>query len=159
MLAGYIQARLSRIIVIEPSISRRRFFTLMPIALYPWAADGVHVRDALRRLLVSGKHPTPRPGITASRVLTAKRLKNRAAAPVYAMVRKIPQVIDGIRCYCGCADLEGSYSLLTCYEEEGMAQHCLICQGEARLAYKLHADGWSLNGIRASIDAAFASSS
>jgi hypothetical protein len=71
------------------------------------------------------------------------------------MVREIPQVVDGIRCNCGCADLEGFYSLLTCYEQGGMAQHCTICQGQARLAHKLHADGWSLDGIRRAIDAEF----
>jgi hypothetical protein len=37
-----------------------------------------------------------------------------------------------------------------------MAQHCQICQGEARLVHKLHTKGWSLNQIRASIDASFA---
>jgi hypothetical protein len=100
-------------------------------------------------------HPEPRAGITAARVLPDRRLTDKTAAPVYAMVRQIPQVVDGIRCSCGCADLEGFYSLLSCYEAGGMAQHCVICQGQARLAYKLHAEGWSLNGIRKAIDAAF----
>ena len=101
------------------------------------------------------KHPTPRPGITAAKVLPDASLTDRSAAPVYAMVREIPQVVDGIRCNCGCADIAGFYSLLTCYEEGGMAQHCVICQGQARLAHKLHTEGWSLNGIRSAIDAQF----
>jgi hypothetical protein len=87
--------------------------------------------------------------------LPDSRLTDKSAVPVYAMVRQIPQVVDGIRCSCGCADLEGFYSLLSCYEAGGMAQHCVICQGQARLAYKLHAEGWSLNGIRKAIDAEF----
>lgn len=100
-------------------------------------------------------HPEPRPGITSARVLPDSQLTDKSAAPVYAMVRRIPQVADGIRCSCGCADLEGFYSLLSCYEEGGMAQHCVICQGQARLASKLHGEGWSLNGIRKAIDAEY----
>lgn len=142
----------------EWSLSRRRFVALIPVALLARAAGAAPPRNAVRALFDPGVHPTPRRGITASRVLTAKRLHNQAAAPVYDMVRKIPQVVDGIHCHCGCANLEGFYSLLTCFEDDGMAQHCDICQGEARLVYKLHSEGWSLSGIRASIDAAFAES-
>lgn len=132
--------------------SRRRFLFLLGVALVPrraWTLGSA--RSPGRGPVV---HPTPRPGITAARVLHAKQLEIKRAAPVFEMVRKIPAVVDGIHCYCGCASQKGFYSLLSCYED-GMAQHCEICQGEARLAYKLHADGWSLNGIRGSIDAAF----
>jgi hypothetical protein len=129
------------------TLSRRRFLALLPLALLARTANAMPGRKP--------KHPTPRPGITAARVLPDARLTEKAAAPVYAMVREIPQVVDGIRCNCGCADLDGFYSLLTCYEQGGMAQHCVICQGQARLAHKLHAEGWSLNGIRKAIDAEF----
>lgn len=101
------------------------------------------------------RHPAPRQGIDASRVLARGDLGHGDAGDVFDLVRQIPQVVDGIRCHCGCADLEGYYSLLSCYESPGMAQHCLICQGEARLVFRLHSEGWSLNGIRRSIDAAF----
>ena len=103
-------------------------------------------------------HPDPRPGIDASRVLKADQLSVPSAAPMFDVVRQMPQVADGIRCYCGCADLPGNYSLLSCYEAAGMAQHCTVCQGQARLAHRLHGEGWSLNGIRAAIDASFGSS-
>jgi hypothetical protein len=129
------------------TVSRRRFLALLPVALLAPPARAMAARKP--------KHPTPRPGITAARVLSDAKLTDKAAAPVYAMVRQIPEVVDGIRCNCGCADLQGFYSLLTCYEEGGMAQHCTICQGQARLAHKLHAEGWSLNGIRRAIDAEF----
>ena len=33
-----------------------------------------------------------------------------------------------------------------------MAQHCVICQGQGRLAYRLSRDGKSLDEIRAAID-------
>ena len=104
-----------------------------------------------------GTHPTPRPGVDASKVLTREQLtEHPASGPVFDMVRKIPQVVDGIRCQCGCAELPEFYSLLSCYEADGMAQHCAICQGEASLAFRMHEQGKSLDQIRAAIDAKFA---
>ncbi|MBA3340635.1 MAG: hypothetical protein H0T48_02245 [Gemmatimonadaceae bacterium] len=137
----------------EREYSRRQLLALLPVALLARMANAAPVR-----LLALGSvvHPAPRPGITAARVLTANRLTNRLAEPVYAMVREIPQVIDGIHCYCGCAGQTGFHSLLSCFEGDGMAQHCQICQGEARLVHRLNSEGWSLSGIRTSIDASFA---
>jgi hypothetical protein len=114
------------------------------------------VRAALVRAVRRGDHPTPRPGIDASKVLKADQLHTAEAAPVFDLVREIPGVADGIRCNCGCADLPGYYSLLSCYEAPGMAQHCEICQGQAKLVHRLHRQSWSLAGIRAAVDAAFA---
>ena len=103
-----------------------------------------------------GDHPTPRPGITAAKVLTKDQLGEHVdAAPVFDMVREIPQIVDGIRCQCGCSALDGKYSLLSCFEADGMAGHCQICQGQARLAYRLHKQGKSLDDIRSAIDAKF----
>jgi hypothetical protein len=102
------------------------------------------------------QHPTPRPGITAAKVLTAAQLGNAPHAIEYFdLVRQIPEVVDGIRCQCGCAELEGFYSLLSCYEEGGMASYCEICEGEGRMAFRLHKEGKSLDEIRASIDARY----
>ena len=102
-------------------------------------------------------HPTPRRGVDGSRVLSADRLA--AASPAvrdaFDAARRIPQVIDGIRCHCGCAEREGSYSLLSCFEGEGMARHCDVCQGQARLAARLHRAGGSLGDVRAAIDARY----
>lgn len=86
------------------------------------------------------------------------QIRHESATPVFDQVREIPQIIDGIRCYCGCADNPDHYSLLSCFEGEGMAQQCAVCQGEARLVHRLHRDGWSLAGIRSSIDAQFGDS-
>jgi uncharacterized protein with PCYCGC motif len=134
----------------DPHLTRRRFLALLPLVLLPRRARAFGLRG------MSGpRHPDPRPGITAAHVLTASRLTDKSAAPVFDMVRQIPQVVDGIRCSCGCADVKGFYSLLSCYEGDGMAQHCMVCQGQARLAYKLHKQGRSLNDIRKSIDAAY----
>lgn len=135
---------------------RRRFLItaagllafLFPGARPAWAGAG--------RRLRSGPHPEPRAGITAARVLTAEQLAEWShAAPVFDLVREIPEIVDGIRCQCGCADSPGFYSLLSCFESEGMARYCDICQGEARLVHRLHRAGESLDQIRAAIDARF----
>lgn len=133
--------------------SRRRFIGSLTLfaaglALTPRSlfGSGVH----------AGVHPTPRKGITAAKVLPASKLGGKEKAiEAFDMVREIPQVVDGIHCYCGCAELPDSYSLLSCYEEGGMAQQCHICQGEARLAYRLHKEGKSLEEIRTAIDERF----
>jgi len=110
-----------------------------------------------RAMRFAGPHPTPRPGITAAKVLTGDKLGGDAALiAVFDGVRAIPQVIDGIRCQCGCATLDGFYSLLSCYEGDGaMAKICHICQGEGKLAIRLHKEGKSLDEIRLAIDAKF----
>jgi len=135
--------------------SRRRFVTALAGAVVPLLVPRPG-RGAMTRLSMSSDHPTPRPGVDASQVLTADQLHDQAAAPIFDLIREIPQVADGIRCHCGCATLPGYRSLLSCYEAPGMAQHCEICQGQATLAHKLHRQGWSLDGIRAAIDAAYA---
>jgi hypothetical protein len=133
--------------------SRRHFIALLPATLLAGVA-GVRRSAPITRGPLD--HPTPRPGITAAKVLTKDQLGEHAdAAPVFDMVRQIPEVVDGIRCQCGCAKLEGKYSLLSCYEADGMAGHCEVCQNEGRLVYRLHKQGKKLDEIRAAIDAKF----
>jgi Protein of unknown function with PCYCGC motif len=143
--------------------SRRRFLRRSAGALLALAGV-VRARPAGAEALAgsavarggAGAHPTPRPGIDASKVLTRDKLtEHPAAEPVFAMVRRIPQVVDGIHCHCGCADLPEFYSLLSCFEADGMAQHCVICQGEAKLAFRMHEQGKSLDEIRVAIDEQF----
>ena len=131
-------------------LSRRHFVVTLSLLLL-----GRPARARADQLPRKPKHPEPRAGITAARVLRDDMLTDASLAPVFAIVREIPQIVDGIRCTCGCAEMEGFYSLLSCYEKDGMAQHCLVCQGQAQLAHKLHAEGWSLRGIRRAIDAEF----
>jgi Protein of unknown function with PCYCGC motif len=144
--------------------SRRRFLARAAGALLALAGVA-RARPAEARALTMprtrrpdpGPHPTPRPGIDASKVLTRDALKKHPAVePVFDMVRKIPEIVDGIRCQCGCAELPEFYSLLSCFEADGMAQHCAICQGEASLAFRMHEQGKSLDQIRAAIDERFA---
>ncbi len=102
-------------------------------------------------------HPAPRAGITAEKVIPSDQLGEWAVAiPAFDEVRQIPEIIDGIRCNCGCADDPSFYSLLSCYEgSEPMARYCPICQGQGRLAFRLHTAGKTLDEIRAAIDARF----
>ena len=130
-------------------LSRRQFVaSAVALMLLPRRA---------RAMRSGGPHPTPRPGITAAKVLTRDQLDgNDNLVALFDGVREIPEVIDGIRCQCGCAGSEGFYSLLSCYEGDGaMAKICHICQGEGKLAVRLHKEGKSLDAIRAAIDAKF----
>ena len=103
-----------------------------------------------------GPHPTPRPGIDASHVLRADQLKaSPDAISAFDQVRQIPEIVDGIRCHCGCAKEQGFYSLLSCYEGDGMARDCHICQGQGRMAFRMHSAGKSLAQIRDAIDAKY----
>jgi hypothetical protein len=117
----------------------------------PVSRCGLHRADP-------GPHPDPRPGIDASHVLTTEQLKGASANAIAAFdeVRQIPQIVDGIRCHCGCAvDKKRFYSLLSCYEPDGMARDCHECQGQARLAFRLHGHGKTLAEIRDGIDAVY----
>lgn len=101
-------------------------------------------------------HPTPRPGITGAKVLTAEQLaKSPHLIELFDGIRAIPQIADGIGCHCGCREFGSHYSLLTCYEGESMARSCPICQGEGRVAVRMAKAGKSLDEIRAAIDAQF----
>lgn len=103
-------------------------------------------------------HPEPRPGIDASKVLPASSLSQHPdAVPVFDMVREIPQIVDGIRCQCGCGDKPDKYSLLSCFEEPGMARRCEGCKAQARLIHRLHGEGKTLAEIRVAIDEEFGS--
>lgn len=130
--------------------SRRDFITRCLIA-------GTALLVPARRARASRPpHPAPRRGITGAKVLTRAQLGDHAhLAPLFDGVRAIPQVADGIACNCGCAELPGFYSLLSCYEGDGMARHCDICQGQARLAIRMHREGKTLPQIRTAIDAKF----
>lgn len=99
-------------------------------------------------------HPDPRPGVDGSAVLAASDVRPDMAE-LFDGIRAIPQVADGIGCHCGCGAMPGMRSLLSCYEEIGMAQFCVICEGEGRLAVRLHGEGRSLDEIRAAIDRRF----
>ena len=130
-------------------INRRQFLGYS-LAMLPLLSIG---RAQRGWSLSPNQHPDPRPGIDASKVLTREQLADHPdAITAFDQVREIPQIVDGIRCSCGCASREGFYSLLSCYEGEGMARMCEVCQGTGRLAYRLHKQGKSLREIREAVD-------
>ena len=116
-----------------------------------------HRHVCLRPARPGGPHPEPRPGIDASHVCPAETVRQHPkSVAAFDEARTIPEILDGIRCQCGCADQEGMRSLLSCYEgDEAMALHCNICRGEARLAYRMKGKGRSLDQIRAAVDARY----
>ena len=118
------------------------------------AAAVLPIRPATLR---TGPHPTPRRGITASKVATTEQLAGKPEAiQIFELVREIPAVVDGIRCQCGCMDGKDYYSLLSCFETpDMMASQCLICQAQARLVHRLHKAGKTLDEIRRGVDARF----
>jgi len=100
-------------------------------------------------------HPTPRPGITAEKVLPNFAIpKNPGAPEAYAAARRAPATLDGVYCHCDCSKHAGHRSLLTCFETDHGA-YCDICMGEAMLASGMAARGQSLLDIRAAIDRQF----
>ena len=143
----------------HPTLTRRGFLAsalallvtrARPLSATPHDACA----HAGHRHRAGGPHPTPRPGITAAKVSPASRLADEPASvrTAFEEVRQVPEVVDGIRCQCGCADQEGHYSLLSCFEGEGMARHCTFCQGQGRMAFRLHREGKSLAEIRTAIE-------
>jgi hypothetical protein len=133
----------------ELSFNRRDFLIAFSVALPALGRIGATRRQP-------HPHPTPRPGVDASHVLPPEALADypRARA-AFAEVRQIPAIVDGIRCQCGCEEMPNHYSLLSCYEVGGMARECEICQGQGRLAFRLHNEGRSLAEIREAIDERF----
>ena len=125
--------------------------------LSPRSAHAGLRRHMCRRTRLTGPHPDPRPGIDASHMPAVTAVRDHPhAVTAFDEGRTIPGILDGIRCQCGCASEAGMRSLLSCYEgNDTMALDCDICQGEARLAYRLHGEGQTLDQIRAAIDARY----
>jgi hypothetical protein len=127
----------------------------------PWiiaaAAAGVGVVLLANRGGWGVRHPDPRPGVTAERVLPPGLVPNApSAAEAYAAARGAPQLLDGLYCHCACAKHLGHRSLLTCFESDHGGR-CDICVGEALLATQLAAGGTTLEQIRHAIDARYGS--
>ena len=138
--------------------SRRQFLKALPggaAAVLTFRPIAAAAADAVIGPRVAIRHPEPREGIDGRDVLPSADLKayGESVVEIYDMVREIAHIADGIGCGCGCAALPNYRSLLTCYHAGGMAMGCMICQGEARLAYGRYEEGQSLDQIRRAIDA------
>ncbi len=78
------------------------------------------------------------------------------SARSYKVAKEIPEVLDGLYCYCDCKKHSGHKSLLTCYVDRH-AEYCPVCMDEALVASKLHKEGMDALEIRRKIDKRFAS--
>jgi hypothetical protein len=141
-----------------PTTSRRQFLTALSTA----AAALMLPRERALAYVATRRradipHPAPRPGITAANIVPREMLNAPAKVlDTFDAVRAIPQIVDGIRCNCGCAGQPNYYSLLTCYEgKSAMALSCGVCQAQGTLAARLHAEGKTLDEIRSAVDAKF----
>ncbi len=100
----------------------------------------------------SGHHPEPRP--MAMRSHTAPAAQYAAyprVAQIYAEVARVPEMVDGVYCYCNCEEHSGHYSLLDCFRNDHASQ-CDICLSEGDMVYRMHREGRSLDQIRSAID-------
>ena len=100
----------------------------------------------------SDHHPEPRQNIPQGYVAPAAQYAAYPrVAEIYGQVAEIPEVVDGIFCYCMCEKHSGHYSLLDCYKD-GHASRCDICLSEGSMAYRMHQDGKSIDAIRTAVD-------
>lgn len=100
----------------------------------------------------SSHHPEPREHIGHEHVAPAARYAAYPrVAQIYEAVAATPHVIDGVYCYCDCAEHSGHYSLLDCFHDDHAAR-CDICLSEAAMAHRMHQDGASLDDIRTAVD-------
>ena len=126
----------------------------------PWVVAGVAVVAIVVILVATrspgeGHHPVPRAGITGAKVLPASLFgEDQRLVRAYTAARAMPEVFDGLYCYCHCKEDMGHVSLLTCYESEHAAS-CDICLAEGEMAATMHAQGASLEEIRRAIDVRF----
>ncbi len=128
----------------------------------PWMITAIAALAIVAVLFASrsaggARHPMPRPGITGARVLDPATFgADQRLVRAYAAARTIPEVFDGLYCFCQCKENFGHRSLLTCFESEHGAS-CDICLGEAQMALEMHQQGSSLEAIRNAIDARYRS--
>ena len=142
---------------------RRRFLGSLPAAAFAVAALArpgrahatLAAHCATHGIRHPAVHPDPRPGVDASDVVPDEKV-SAALKELFDLVRAAPRIVDGVRCHCGCADIPGYYSLLSCYEAPGMALGCDVCQTQGRLVGRMARDGATLEEVRAAVDETFA---
>ena len=128
-------------------VTRRAFVAALPFLLAAARREPSH-----RHLLEEVQHPTPRPGITGEKVLSGEALEGvrQKTRRVFDMAREIPEIADGIYCYCNCEKM-GHRSLLTCFESR-QPIGCMGCRESMEKAYEMHKAGKTLDEIRAALD-------
>jgi Protein of unknown function with PCYCGC motif len=100
-------------------------------------------------------HPTPRARTAQPNVVPAARYADYPRVEeTYKQAAAVPQMLDGVYCYCQCRENAGHYSLLECFASDHAAG-CDVCLSEATIVYRMARKGASLEAIRAEIDRTF----
>ena len=120
------------------------------------AAAGLLALAALASVQQGGeRHPAPRIAQEQPPVMPAARYAQYPrVADTYRMAAVVPEVLDGLYCYCQCSQHSGHYSLLDCFASDHAAR-CDICMSEGSMGYQMSQNGASLDEIRAEIDRTF----
>jgi hypothetical protein len=138
------------------SSRKRGTFNKAPI----WIMSGSVLAGLLVVALVAGPrggsgtshHPTPRVDVHTMHTMPAARYASMpGVSDVYEMAAAIPEVLDGVYCYCYCHDTFGHYSLLDCFMDDHAAG-CDVCLQEAITAYQMTQQGGTLDEIRQTVD-------
>lgn len=135
--------------------ARRRQRRAWTVAAVSVAALVIAIGAVGRQNAPHALHPKPRPRAEQPRVVPAARYASYPrVAEAYTMAASVPDVLDGLYCYCDCSQHEGHYSLLECFTSDHAAQ-CDVCMSEATIAYQLRRQGKDLAAIRAEVDRTF----
>lgn len=101
---------------------------------------------------VQSHHPTPRAASQQPQVVPpAQYAQYPRVAQAYEIAAAVPMILDGLYCYCNCAEHSGHHSLLDCFASDHAAR-CDVCMSEAVIAHRMSQDGASLDAIRAEVD-------
>lgn len=143
-------------------MSKRNPRTIARRARAPWIISAV-AGVALVAVLATARsrpahvHPEPRPDAAALAygVMPPSFFARDARVyRVYQIAQEAATTLDGLYCYCYCAEQLGHRSLLQCfYSQHGAG--CDVCLEEAILAYRMQNEGRTLSEIRAAADATF----
>jgi hypothetical protein len=66
-------------------------------------------------------------------------------------VKKYPELIAKIPCYCGCSESQSHTSLLDCFSSNE-APECSVCLEEAAIVGKMHSDGATDDAIKTALE-------
>lgn len=131
---------------------------------YAWIVAGLSVAafvivsaTVVRRSGPRAHHPAPRAASEQPDLMPASRYTQYPrVAETYEMARAARETLDGIYCYCNCAQHSGHYSLLECFASDHAAR-CDICMSEAVIAYRMSRNRAPLEAIRAEVDKTYGS--
>ena len=104
-----------------------------------------------------GHHPAPRRGVAVETVVDSEHYSGYPRiASVYEAAAQNPELLDGLYCYCDCAEHARHYSLLECFSSDHAAM-CDVCLSEAETAFQMSWNGADLEVIRTGIDGMYGS--